>query len=138
MKKLLDLILFIDDDEGTNFLHKRFTAKSGCTKQIKTVTSASKAISYLKNNNSSEYIRPNIIFLDVNMPEMSGWDFLEEYNKLSDKSHSDIVLVMLSSSLSPSDKKKADEFKIVDDFKNKPLTSNSLLSLVKEKFPERF
>jgi CheY-like chemotaxis protein len=138
MKELLDLILFIDDDEGTNFLHQRFTTRANCTRHIKTMTSAVDALAYLKDTKNPDYIRPNIIFLDINMPVMNGWDFLEEYNELDEKYQSDIILVMLTTSLNPSDKERAKQLQIVSDFKNKPLTTETLLELIKEKFPERF
>lgn len=134
----LDLILFIDDDIATNFLHERSAIQADCAKNIKTFLSAVDALAYLKNNTATEYIRPNLIFLDINMPIMNGWEFIVEYEKLDETLKSDFVLVMLTTSLNPNDRLKAKELNLISDFQNKPLKSDGLLKIVQENFPERF
>lgn len=134
----LDLIVFIDDDIATNFLHQRSAEQANCAKVVKTFLSAVDALDYLKNDKSEDYIRPNLIFLDINMPIMNGWEFIEEYEKLDPSLQSDFVLIMLTTSLNPLDKEKARALNLIDDFQNKPLTCNGLLNIVEEHFPELF
>ncbi|MFS4483976.1 response regulator [Hyunsoonleella sp. 2307UL5-6] len=137
MTTKLDLIIFIDDDFATNYLHERNAKLADCTKHVKIFSSALDALGYLKNTDSEDYIKPNIIFLDINMPIMNGWEFLEEYEKINISKHSDLLLVMLTTSLNPKDKAKADDWNIVSDYRNKPLLSEQLLKIVKDNFNEK-
>jgi CheY-like chemotaxis protein len=138
IQQKLDLIIFIDDDIATNFLHQRSADHAECAKEVKTFLSAVDALEYLKNDKSEDYVRPNLIFLDINMPVMNGWEFIEEYEKLNESQKSDFVLVMLTTSLNPLDKIKAKELNLISDFENKPLTSDGLINIVKTHFPEKF
>ena len=81
MQKKLNCVLLIDDDDSTNFLHKLILQKSEISETIKVVNSAEKGLEYL-NSNDENTPRPDIIFLDLNMPRMNGWEFVEEYKKL--------------------------------------------------------
>ncbi|GGD18731.1 response regulator [Hyunsoonleella pacifica] len=134
MTDKLDLIIFIDDDLATNYLHERNANLADCAKQIKVFSSALDALEYLKDTDKEDYIKPNIIFLDINMPIMNGWEFLEEYEKLNLNEKSNLLLVMLTTSLNPKDKAKADALNVVSDFRNKPLLSEHLLEIVSENF----
>jgi CheY-like chemotaxis protein len=79
MKKI-NCIMLIDDNEDDNFFHERVIRKSSYADIILVKQSALDALNYLKKDLlESEY--PDLIFLDINMPAMNGWEFLEEFNQ---------------------------------------------------------
>ena len=115
MKKL-NSILLIDDDNASNFLHRLIIQSIDCADHIKICTSAQKGLDYLKQNSDEEFIQPDLIFLDINMPGMNGWEFLEEYDKL------------------PDDHIKAQNNDLVTEFIGKPLTKETLILILKKYF----
>ncbi|MES1198049.1 MAG: response regulator [Chitinophagaceae bacterium] len=136
MKKKLNCILLIDDDEPTNYISKFLIEEADCTEHIHIVQTGQSALDYLTNDNIA--VRPDLIFLDINMPAMNGWEFLDKYNKLEQKHKEGIVIVMLTTSLNPDDEIKASEMPCIAGFENKPLTSEKLDRVLKEYFPSYF
>ncbi|MFK7853129.1 MAG: response regulator [Granulosicoccus sp.] len=130
-------ILLIDDDDNDNFFHKRAIEKSGLKCDVRVCTGAVDALDYLQNKGSyadasSEYPKPDIIFLDINMPIVNGWDFLESYAALPDElfRKPKVVIVMLSTSSNQHDRNRAQATKLVTEFMEKPLRPDGLVSLV--------
>ncbi|MDP5092280.1 MAG: response regulator [Polaribacter sp.] len=121
MKKL-DTILLIDDDPATNFLHKFILQKESCAENILAFQNAEEALEYIKETIKSGFHYPELIFLDINMPRMNGWEFIEEYNKISNENKVSKIVVMLTTSLDPKDKEKAESIKDINQFLSKPLT----------------
>src|SRR5258708_36657106 len=106
MNKKLNCILLIDDDEPTNFLNKMTIDQSGCAEWVQVVQSGQEALDYLQGtgrfkNRKEDYPRPDLIFLDINMPAMDGWEFLDKYKELPKDQKAEIVLIMLTTSLNP-------------------------------------
>lgn len=137
MKPKLNCILVIDDDEPTNFFTRMILEESGCANHIQVMQSGQEALDYLAKSEQAEsdaslYPSPDLIFLDINMPAMDGWEFLAEYRKLSVKSK--IIVVMLTTSLFPEDKLKAEEMPEISGFENKPLTDEKLLQVLEKYF----
>lgn len=122
----VNCILLIDDNPADNNYHKIMIEEADVCNNIRFVEDGIKALEYIYNSakpgQEKEYPKPTIIFLDINMPRMNGFEFLEEYKKLDEKLKSKCVVVMLTTSLNPDDKKKAMKFKEIDRFENKPLT----------------
>ena len=79
------------------------------------------AIHYLKKNAADGSSIPDIIFLDINMPVMNGWQFLEEYAHLRSDLQKNITIYMVSSSVDEYDIRKSKEFKTVSDYIIKPI-----------------
>src|ERR1035437_7122759 len=137
MKQKLNCVLVIDDDEPTNFFTRMILEESGCTDHIKVMQSGQEALDYLAKSeqagcDASRYPSPDLIFLDINMPAMDGWEFLVEYRNLNaaDKN----IVVMLTTSLFPEDKLKAEEMPEISGFENKPLTAEKLHKLLEKYF----
>ena len=80
MNKILKSVLLIDDNKADNFIHKAYIMKHGGVETIEMVTGGEEALKFLTSKASGEYPRPELIFLDINMPRMNGWEFLEEYD----------------------------------------------------------
>lgn len=135
MKNRLKSILLIDDDEATNYVHTFAIKKTDCTDSIVTVENGLEALQLLESNKNKAKPQPNIIFLDINMPVMDGWQFIEEYEKLDKDEQADVVLIMLTTSLNPDDIEKAHAFSTINGFRNKPLTAEMLAEIVDEFFP---
>ena len=141
MKKRLNSVLLVDDNESDNFIHKRVLEKSGIANHIEIAMNGQEALEFLMTKSKyvesdDAYTQPELIFLDINMPVMDGWEFLEEYNKLEDAQKGNVVFIMLTTSLNPVDKIKAE--KMIDSgcFQFKPLTQEMILDIVQKRFPE--
>jgi CheY-like chemotaxis protein len=126
MQHKLNCVLVIDDDEPTNFLNQIIVENSGCAEHVKAVQSGQEALEYLTTREKDKCPRPDLIFLDINMPAMNGWEFLEKYKSLNKEEQGKIMVVMLTTSLFPEDKVKAEEMPEVSGFENKPLTPEKL------------
>ena len=116
--------LLIDDNYIDNFVTRKILEGSNFAESIIVVRSANEAIESLRDG----LIKPDVIFLDVRMPLMSGFEFLDAYDKLDIyKDH--IKIFMLSSSLDPLDMRKSSDNKYVTHFIHKPLTHKALEEL---------
>jgi len=130
MTDKLTNIMLVDDNPDDNFFHQRVVKKYDATIQVQAIESASEALDYLKTNSGSS-LHPDLIFLDVNMPGMNGWEFLEAYDKLG--IHKDIIIIMLTTSEDQKDIAKSQAWDFVADFKTKPLTAK-VLDEIKQKY----
>lgn len=121
-------ICLIDDDEIQNFINEKIIHRSIPSSQVSKYLSAQAAIDEIKEGR----LTPNIILLDINMPMMNGWDFMDivqKENLLSFSTHSTKIYI-LSSSKDPSDIEKIKEYDLLHGFFHKPLTQTNLQSLV--------
>lgn len=126
--EMFEYIFFIDDDYPTNYFHELIAKDSNLVKETKSFLSPKNALEYFKEIKSGIDNRmPNVIFLDINMPEINGWEFLEMLETLNLSTPP--IIIMLSTSLNPRDKEKFDENKMVMEFVNKPLTVEYLKDL---------
>jgi CheY-like chemotaxis protein len=116
--------LLIDDNYIDNFVTRKIIEGSNFVESITVVRSATEAITALQNGT----IKPDVIFLDVRMPLMGGFEFLEEYEKI-DIEKEGIKIFMLSSSLDPLDMRKSTDNKYITQFIHKPLTQKALEEL---------
>lgn len=107
-------VIIVDDDAAVLFLHEVMVRESNFADDIKSFSRAEPALTYLE-----AYDSECVIFLDINMPGMSGWDFLK---RLDDSDlNDDIYVIVVSSSLNSLDRKIAKNYKHVVDFVEKPL-----------------
>ncbi|TAE11642.1 MAG: response regulator [Bacteroidetes bacterium] len=127
-------VMLIDDNEIDNLINQRIIESSGICKYIFTHTGGKSAIEFLKNaekiaevGNTS--MLPDIIFLDIDMPLMDGFQFLDEFENLTERTKKFCRIVMLTSSINSRDVKKSKKYDNVKEYINKPLTKESLKSL---------
>lgn len=139
MKKL-NSVLLIDDDVAINFISKMLIKKAGITDHIEIVLNGKQALDYLTNSGKYEksdgiFPQPMLIFLDINMPVMDGWEFAEAFSKLDENQKGKVIIVMLTSSLNPDDKERASNLPAVSGFQNKILTMEGLILIMNQYFP---
>ena len=120
MSKVRHAVL-IDDDEATNVYHDIIVQEADVVEEYQIFDSAVDALEFLKNQEQA----PDFILLDINMPRMTGWEFLEEYKKL-DQAANPPKVIMLTTSLGTFDKKQAEDNPLVSGFRQKPLTLEML------------
>ncbi|WP_339338170.1 response regulator [Croceitalea sp. MTPC9] len=96
--------------------------QADCDEQVVSMQNGYNALDYLTKMKDDIYPQPDVIFLDINMLAMDGWEFLEEYKKLEEGQKGYIVVVILTTSLNPDDASKAKSIGQVRGFKNKPLS----------------
>ncbi len=134
MKNLLSRVLIIDDDNPSNFLNSMVVEEAGCAKETVVTTNGKKALDYLTKASHGDFPRPEIIFLDINMPVMDGWEFLEEYERLDKSQKGKVIVVMLSVALNKSDKEKMDALVYVNEFIDKPLETKHIHNIIEKYF----
>jgi CheY-like chemotaxis protein len=132
MEGKLNCILLIDDDEAVNFIHNRVIQKSGCANEVAIARNGLEGIEFLTTKVDGKYPQPDLIFLDINMPIMNGWEFLEEYENLEKEQKGRELIVMLTTSLNPDDKVKAQNIANIDDFHPKPLNGERLQAILEK------
>ena len=118
----LKKIWFVDDDDINNMLSERLIGKHFPGTGCRTFLDAEEALEELQ----STHEKPDAIFLDINMPRMNGWEFLEELQKLKVA----VNVYMLTSSIDPRDQQRAHKYALVKDFISKPLREERLRMIV--------
>lgn len=129
-------MLLVDDDSATNFINEIVIRETGLVRQIVKASTGMQALEFLKIKINSKHPQPEIILLDINMPAMDGWEFMEAYRVLEEEQKAKIIVVMLTTSLNPDDEERARNIKEINDFRNKPLTAEIFIELVEKFFPE--
>lgn len=133
MEVKLKCVLLIDDDEINNYLHKTVLTSIGIARNIETAETVQEALGLLEYP-IEDCENPDLIFLDLNMPGLTGWDFIDEYKKIKDRCSLNSVIVVLTASVNPDDNKKASKISEVAEFRNKPLTDKMIDEIVQKYF----
>ena len=130
-------VMLIDDNEIDNLINQKMIEAANITDHIYIHTGARSAIEFLRNieglEDEHQNILPEIIFLDIDMPLMDGFQFLDEFEKLTDTSKNHCKIVMLTSSINPQDVNKSQKYSYVKKYINKPLSQENLETVPKPK-----
>jgi CheY-like chemotaxis protein len=129
MKKIKTLFM-VDDDEIFMFLTQKAVEQTHLVDQIKIFPNGSVAYNFLKSEAGRPENLPEIILLDLSMPVMDGWEFLEKYIQLLPKLKRKITIYIMSSSIAPADVEKAKSISAVTDYIIKPVTKDKLTNLL--------
>lgn len=121
----------IDDDPITLMLFKKVVQKASFAKDIINAINGQQAISLINtiNNNPNQEKKPEIIFLDLNMPIMGGWEFIDLFNTSNYQNLKNTKIVILTSTIDPEDIKKSKSYPNVIEFLPKPITVEMLNDL---------
>lgn len=133
MAAALQSILLIDDDEISNFLNKILIKHLGWQVDVYTASNGAEALAVLEQNNimGSKGFIPCLLILDINMPTMNGWQFLEAFNKRYPQEVKDnLPIVMITVSENERDIIRATNTNLVRDYIQKPLTEERLMEIV--------
>ena len=126
--------MLVDDDPDDNFIHERAIKKTDLANIVVTKTTGMDALEYLKSNKDNKNSHPELIFLDINMPGMNGWEFLQEYARLDKELQSRAIIIMLTTSEYPDDVARAKTWDFVSDFITKPLTKEIMKDITEKYF----
>lgn len=138
MPKKLPLILLIDDNTDDNYLHRRRIKKADAAERVEVCLDGKEALDFLKRMHATsehDLPHPDLIFLDINMPLMNGWEFLDEYDKLPAEMKGNPVIIMLSTSPNHNDKERAMSYSVVQEYRVKPLSEDMLWAILTKYFP---
>jgi len=124
--------MLVDDNPDDNFFHEREIKKTDPTNTVIAMSSGATALEYLQSKKGPH---SDLIFLDINMPGMNGWEFLEAYNHLDKELQSRAIIIMLTTSDNVDDVKKASSWNFISDYITKPLTKE-IMAEIKDKYFE--
>lgn len=138
-----DLILLIDDSDADNFYHRFIIERAGVPYDVHSTEGSIEGYDYLSKSlsleDNSQYPMPRIIFLDINMPAINGFELLTKFRELPDPwgRKEGIKIFMLTGSLNPDDRARAtaEYSDLITDFRIKPLSEEVVKTLVQEYFP---
>ena len=122
--------MVVDDNQIDLYIAEMVMATTKFAEQVICVGSAREALDYLRPLNDRPDELPHLIFLDINMPEMTGFDFLNEYERLPENIRKKCIIMMLTTSLDENDRKQAEENVFVQRFLNKPLDRDKIAELL--------
>lgn len=126
MNKELNSIMLVDDNPDDNFIHARAIKKVYPACVVLIMNSGEEALAYLEARKEPH---PELLFLDINMPGMNGWEFLDLYCKLDKELQINTVIIMLTTSDNSDDVQKAKMMNSISDYITKPLTQEKLHSI---------
>ncbi len=131
MRKIKHLLL-VDDDPTTNFFNRHLIIKTGCCETIHEAKNGQEALDVLARLKELDEF-PEIILLDINMPIMDGFEFLDRYIKLEKRLES-VVVCMLTTSLADEDLLRAQKYNVLKDYIDKPLRESKIHELLEKYF----
>lgn len=125
------IVCVIDDDNIYQYTAKVILESTGLIKEIRSFYDGKSAINYFRGEGMEDKDKlPDVIFLDINMPEMNGWEFLDEYNILLPRLPKPIKVYMVSSSVNSSDMQRSRSYGSVADYLVKPVNRTTYQQLI--------
>ena len=137
----LNLILLVDDDDTTNFVNHRALTRTQAAREIKIFTNGEQALQYLQlacqPDAAPGHPCPDLIFLDIKMPILDGFEFLEAERQLGLEKTAPTKIMMLTSSASFYDLKRLENYAEVKRHFSKPLADQDIKEILRDYFPEK-
>lgn len=130
MAEPLNNILLVDDDKVTNLMHKRLIFRGGFSHNVDVATDGRAALEYLAECIDENKTPPELILLDINMPRMNGFEFLEKYAQLPEALREGQSVFMVSTSTLKKDRLRAEKFPMVAGYESKPVSAADIEHMV--------
>lgn len=131
MKKI-ETFCIVDDDDIYQFTTSLLLKKTDLVNKIIVFSNGLKAINFLKDEMGNKENIPDVLFLDINMPVMDGWEFLEEYLLIKSMMPKTVVIYMVSSSVDEKDVLKAKSISALSGYLVKPISSQNIMEVILE------
>nr|WP_309756146.1 response regulator [Flavobacterium sp.] len=131
MKKI-ETFCIVDDDDIYQFTTSLLLKKTDLVNKIIVFSNGLKAINFLKDEMGNKENIPDVLFLDINMPVMDGWEFLEEYLLIKSMMPKTVVIYMVSSSVNEKDVLKAKSIGALSGYMVKPISSQNIMEVILE------
>lgn len=126
--------MLIEDCEADNYLHQKMIKDVGAAREVMVMRSGNDALVYFRTNSNSVSALPELVFLDINTPGMEGWDFIDAFGKLDEHIQHGTIIIMLSGSLNPDDRDRAEQLPLIREYRSKPLTREALTEIMETHF----
>lgn len=123
-------VCLIDDDKIYQFTAKKIIESTGHAQRILAFTNGKDALTYMQLHVNESESMPDVIFLDIHMPVMNGWQFLEGYTSLAPRIGKPVTIFMVSSSLDDVDINRSKSTGVVSDYIVKPIARDNFVSLL--------
>jgi CheY-like chemotaxis protein len=130
MSNIKPTVLIVDDDRVYRFAAVKIIAATEMAGNIIECNDGQEALNFIKNNIDTPTNLPDIIFLDINMPVMNGWDFLKAFSVLVHQLPKTIHIYVVTSSIDKTDVERSKEFSVVTDYVVKPVTKETFSKLL--------
>lgn len=128
---IINKIFLVDDDNTFVFITKKIIGQLDLLNKLEIFGNGLEALNYLKENSQNFDALPEIIILDLSMPVMDGWQFLDEFEKIKLQMAKKITIYICTSSITPEDILKSQDFANVKEYIIKPITKDKILSIIK-------
>ncbi|QNF32373.1 response regulator [Adhaeribacter swui] len=133
-RTVINSVLLIDDDAISNFLNTRLLKEMQVAQEIKVTLNGEEALRYLQQQKAANKPFPELILLDINMPVMNGFEFLEAFRDVADENNQSVIII-LTTSTNARDFDQLKNYEEVEVYLSKPLTDENLLYILDKHFP---
>lgn len=126
-------ILVVDDDTIANFLLERIVLSTGMARNISKALNGKEALKIFQNHIYEAAPLPEVVLLDLNMPIMNGFEFLQAYSELEFEEKDETLIILVTSSNNPLDMQRAKEFG-VKYYLTKPINAETIRGIISKEF----